>query len=156
MGVYGYTMNPEAEEVLAGELPKQLQNAVTPRRAHEADAGFDLAPTEHHHLSPGRTVKMGTGIAVAIPAGHVGLISARSSVSAKGVHITGRIDSGYQGELFLIVTNMSLDWQEVSRETYLAQLIVVPFASMPLELVDDFEEVTERSAGGFGSSDVKP
>lgn len=130
---------------------KLRTNALAPRRAHPTDAGLDLAPTEHYNIEPRRTVKLGTGIAVRIPDGHVGIITARSSATARALHITGVIDAGYVGEVFLCVTNIGEQWQEISREQYLAQLLILPCITPALELVDELEP-SARGTGGFGST----
>jgi dUTP pyrophosphatase len=134
------------------QYKKLRTNAQTPRRAHASDAGLDLAPTEHCNLEPSRTVKLGTGIAMAIPKGHVGLLVPRSSAKARGLDIVGIIDPQYRGELTLCVTNIGTQWQEIAREEFLAQLLIIPCVTPSLELCTELDE-TERGAGGFGSSD---
>lgn len=130
---------------------KLRANAMTPRRAHVDDAGLDLAPTEHCNLEPGRTVKLGTGIALEIPTGHVGLLVSRSSTKSRGLDITSVIDAGYRGEVFISVTNTSDRWEEIEREAYLAQLLILPCATPGLELVTELSP-SERADKGFGSS----
>lgn len=130
---------------------KLRANAMTPRRAHADDAGLDLAPTEHCNLEPGRTVKLGTGIALEIPTGHVGLLVSRSSTKSRGLDITSVIDAGYRGEVFISVTNTSEHWEEIEREAYLAQLLILPCLTLGLELVTALSD-SDRSDKGFGSS----
>lgn len=130
---------------------KLRANAMTPRRAHVTDAGLDLAPTEHYNLEPRRSVKLGTGIALEIPEGHVGLLRSRSSALARSLHVDGVVDSGYRGEVFILVTNIGDKWQEIAREEYLAQLLVVPCLTPGLELVTELS-ASDRGEGGFGSS----
>jgi dUTP pyrophosphatase len=84
----------------------------------------------------------------------VGLLFSRSSTGARGLDITSVIDASYRGELFIRVTNMAPHWQEIEREKYLAQLVIVPCVTPAIELVDDLEP-SARDQGGFGSSDVK-
>lgn len=132
---------------------KLRTNAQTPRRAHASDAGLDLAPTEHCNLEPGRTVKLGTGIAMAIPEGYVGLLVPRSSAKARGLDIVGIIDASYRGEVTLCVTNIGTQWQEIAREEFLGQLILVPCLTPSLELTEKWKlDETSRGTGGFGSS----
>jgi dUTP pyrophosphatase len=129
-------------------------NAVEPRRAHQDDAGLDLAPVEHCNLEPGRTVKLGTGIAVEIPTGHVGIIVPRSSAKLRGLEALGIIDSQYRGELSLAITNVGDSWQTIEREAYLVQMLIVPCVSPTLELAEELAP-SVRGENGFGSSDRK-
>lgn len=134
------------------KIKRLRANAVTPRRAHEHDAGLDLAPTEFANIEPGRTCKLPTGWAVQIPAGHVGLIVPRSSAKLKGLDAVGVIDSGYVGEVHLAITNISSTWQTIEREAYLCQLLVIPCVTARVVEVDELEP-SARGERGFGSSD---
>lgn len=131
-------------------------DAVLPQHAHEGDAGSDLCCVEAVSLGPGRRTRVRTGIAVAIPEGHAGLVLPRSGLAHKhGVTLTntpGLIDSGYRGELQVLLLNTDPD------ETFtaepgdrIAQLVVVPYAAPTWVEVDAFEE-TQRGLSGFGSS----
>jgi dUTP pyrophosphatase len=133
-------------------------NAVLPSRAHATDAGLDLTATSYNWTKD--YIEYGTGLAVAIPPGHVGLIFPRSSLTTKDLILgnsVGVIDEGYLGEI-LFRFKQVLD-QNVRRNIYsvgdrIGQLVVVPIPRLEIELVDKFED-TERGTGGFGSSDVK-
>ncbi len=129
---------------------KLTPDAMTPRRAHVDDAGLDLGLPYGVKLWPHSTERVSTEIAVEIPAGHVGLIFARSSVQLRGVSITGVIDSGYRGPVGLIITNHTDD--VVRFNHYIAQLVIVPCITPELELVDELSE-SDRMEKGFGSSD---
>lgn len=131
-------------------------DAVVPERAYEGDAGLDLVACERVELGPGERAVVGTGIAVAIPEGHAGFVQPRSGLAARhGISIVntpGLVDSGYRGELCVILLNTD------AREPFtiepgmrIAQLVVVPVVSIePVEL-DELPE-TERGVRGFGSS----
>ncbi|MFE3228515.1 dUTP diphosphatase [Nocardia sp. NPDC059228] len=127
-----------------------------PTRAHEGDAGVDLCTTEDVIIEPGERVLVGTGIAVALPTGTVGLIHPRSGLAAKAglsvVNTPGTVDAGYRGEIKVCLINHDPRTAiELRRGDRIAQLLV-----QKVELVD-FVEVealddTTRGAGGYGSS----
>ena len=85
------------------------ESATPPARAHDDDAGFDLFAAEAAELGPGERAAVGTGIAVAIPAGHAGLVLPRSGLARKHgitlVNTPGLIDAGYRGEVRVLLLN---------------------------------------------------
>lgn len=130
--------------------------AILPTQAHPGDAGSDLYANEALTLAPGARGRVGTGVAVAIPDGHAGLVLPRSGLAHKhGVTLTnapGLIDSGYRGELQVLLVNTDREQAyEISRGDRVAQLVVVSFAEPQWEEVEEFDETT-RGEGGFGSS----
>jgi dUTP pyrophosphatase len=136
---------------------KRLNDAArVPTRAHDGDAGMDLYAAEPARLEPGERASVGTGIAVAIPEGHAGLVLPRSGLAARHgisvVNAPGLVDSGYRGEVRVLLLNTDRDTAfEVQVGDRIAQLLVTPYSSEePIE-VSDLEE-TVRGAGGFGSS----
>lgn len=127
-----------------------------PSIAHEGDAGLDLRAWADLVVEPGRRAVVPTGLAVAIPRGHAGLVLPRSGL-ASGAGLTlanapGLIDSGYRGELKVAVVNLDPDDAvKITRGDRIAQLLVVPYA--PLEPVAvNVLPGTSRGEGGFGSS----
>ena len=126
--------------------------AVLPTRAHADDAGLDLYSLEDAMLAPGQGQVVRTGVAVAVPAGHGGLVCDRSSLARRGLKTAGGvIDAGYRGELGVVLWNISGAAQSVKKGERLAQLLVLPVATpVPVEM-DDLGE-TARGAGGFGST----
>lgn len=140
------------------ELPlRRLSDAaVVPERAYSGDAGLDLAATEQHVLEPGERALVGTGLAVAVPQGHAGLVIPRSGLAARHgitiVNAPGLVDAGYRGELKVALLNTD------RRETFvvepgmrIAQLVVIAVSEpVPVE-VDELPE-SERGVRGFGSS----
>lgn len=126
--------------------------AVVPTRAHPDDAGLDLYSLEDAELEPGAGRIIKTGVAVAIPPGHVGLVCDRSSLAKRGLKTAGGvIDAGYRGELGVVLWNISPAPQPVKKGERLAQLLVIPVATpAPVEM-DDLG-ATARGAGGFGST----
>jgi dUTP pyrophosphatase len=140
------------------ELPVAKLNdvATLPTRAHEGDAGLDLYACETAHIGPGERWGVGTGLAVEIPAGHAGLVLPRSGIAREHgitlVNSPGLIDSGYRGELRVLLLNTDpAETFRVQAGDRIAQLVLVPIAmATPVEapaLAD-----SARGDGGFGSS----
>ena len=140
------------------QVARLRDDAILPSQAYDGDAGLDLAACERVELGPGQRGIAGTGLAVAIPEGWAGLVLPRSGLAARhGVTIVnapGLIDSGYRGEVKVILLNT--DEREpfvVEPGMRVAQLVLVEAASVRLLEVDELTE-TERGAGGLGSSGV--
>ena len=130
--------------------------ARLPSRAHEGDAGLDLHAVEAATIRPGERAGVGTGIAVEIPPGHAGLVLPRSGLAARhGIALAnspGLIDSGYRGELRVLLLNTDRDRAyEVRPGDRIAQLLVTPVAGAePIEAVE--LATGSRADAGFGSS----
>ena len=140
------------------ELPiRRLRpDAVLPQRAYAGDAGLDLAACERVELAPGARAVVATGLAVAIPEGYAGFVQPRSGLAARAgisiVNTPGLVDSGYRGELRVVLLNTDREHSFVVEPGMrIAQLVVVPVPGVtPLE-VEELPE-TERGVRGFGSS----
>jgi len=140
------------------ELPiaKLKPEARLPTRAHEGDAGLDLYACEAAHLGPGERWSVGTGLGVEIPPDHAGLVLPRSGLARKHgialVNAPGLIDSGYRGELRVLLLNTDpAETFRVEPGDRIAQLVIVPIATTePLE-VEALSD-SARATGGFGSS----
>jgi dUTP pyrophosphatase len=131
-------------------------NAVVPGRAYAGDAGLDLVACEPAEIGPGERATVGTGLAVAIPEGHAGFVQPRSGLAAEhGVTVLntpGLIDSGYRGELRVILLNTDRSGSfTVEPGMRIAQLVVVPLGAVEIAEVDELPS-TERGVRGFGSS----
>ena len=129
---------------------------MLPLRAYPGDAGLDLASRERVEIGPGERAVVGTGLAVAIPDGHAGLVVPRSGLAARhGIGIAnapGLVDSGYRGEVQVVLVNTDrTEAFTVEPGMRIAQLVVVPVAAPEPVDVDALPE-TERGAAGFGSS----
>jgi dUTP pyrophosphatase len=140
------------------ELPIQRlhADAVVPQRAYTGDAGLDLASCERVELGPGERALVGTGLAVAIPEGYAGFVQPRSGLAARHgltiVNSPGLVDSGYRGELQVVLLNT--DRTEpfvVEPGMRVAQLVVLPVPELELVEVDELPS-SERGVRGFGSS----
>ncbi|HET9102035.1 MAG TPA: dUTP diphosphatase [Solirubrobacteraceae bacterium] len=132
--------------------------AIIPARAHPGDAGLDLRAIEAARLGPGERTSVATGLAVAIPPGHAGLVLPRSGLAARHgltvVNAPGLIDAGYRGELRVLLLNTDrVEAYAVSPGDRIAQLVVVAVPELQPVEVDDLE-ATVRGCGGFGSTGV--
>jgi dUTP pyrophosphatase len=131
-------------------------DAKLPTYARPGDAGLDLSSAVDVTVEPGRRAMIPTGLAVAIPEGHAGLVLPRSGLASKqGLTLAnspGLIDAGYRGEVTCAVVN--LDPGEpvtIRRGDRIAQLVVVEVPAMEPVWVDELS-ASERGPGGFGSS----
>lgn len=129
-----------------------------PGYARPGDAGADLRSTLDVTIAPGQRVLVPTGVRIALPAGHVGLVTPRSGLAARTglsiVNSPGVIDSGYRGEVLVCLVNLDpLEPIELAAGDRIAQLLVMPFVTADFTPVDALDE-TERGAGGYGSTGV--
>lgn len=137
------------------KIKKLVSHAEIPSYAKEGDAGLDLVAIDCYHNHEYDFVEYGTGLAIKIPEGFVGLIFPRSSIS-KTPHLlcnsVGVIDSGYTGEIkfrFKVLTNK--ENLEYSVGDKIGQLIIIPYPKITFNEVENLEN-TKRGAAGFGSS----
>jgi dUTP pyrophosphatase len=131
-------------------------DAHMPHQAYEGDAGFDLAACERVVLGPGERAMVATGIAVEIPEGYAGFVQPRSGLAARHgigmVNSPGLIDSGYRGEIKVVLINMDrAEAFVVDPGMRIAQLVVGPVTAARMIEVDELAG-SERGARGFGSS----
>lgn len=129
---------------------------MLPSRAHAGDAGLDLAASEDALLAPGGRVAVATGWAVAIPEGMAGLVVPRSGNALRhGLTVAnapGLIDSGYRGELKVILVNLGDEPFAITAGDRIAQLVITPVALGAAVEVDALPESDGRGEGGFGST----
>ena len=130
-------------------------HAEVPTRAHPTDAGLDLAASETTHIPPGVVTLVPTGIAVAIPEGHVGILAARSSLATKKsmtlANGVGVIDADYRGEIKIPIIPLDGCHNLIQAGQKIAQLIIMPIALPAIEVVSELPE-SARGLGGFGST----
>ena len=130
-------------------------DARIPDQAYNGDAGLDLSSCEHVLLPPGDRAVVPTGLAVEIPDGYAGFVQPRSGLAARhGIGIVnspGLIDSGYRGEIRVILLNTGREAFSVEPGMRVAQLVVAPVATVRLVEVDELTS-SERGGRGFGSS----
>lgn len=130
--------------------------ATLPTRTHAGDAGYDLYAVAGVTLDPGTRAHVATGIAIALPPGHAGLVLPRSGTALRHgialVNAPGLIDEGYRGELKVLLLNTDRDEPfTVAPGDRIAQLVVIAPALPEVVEVDDLD-TTDRGDGGFGSS----
>jgi dUTP pyrophosphatase len=140
------------------DLPvtKLKEEAQLPSRAHEGDAGLDLYACEAAHIGPGERWSVGTGVGVEIPPGHAGLVLPRSGLARDHgialVNAPGLIDSGYRGELRVLLLNTDpAETFRVEPGDRIAQLVLAPIVSAEVVETQALSE-SVRGEGGFGSS----
>jgi dUTP pyrophosphatase len=134
------------------------KDARLPERAYAGDAGLDLATCERLVLAPGERAVASTGLAVAIPPGYAGFVQPRSGLAARHgialVNSPGLIDSGYRGEIKVVLLNTDREREFVAQPgERIAQLVVLPVPEIRVEAVEELPE-SERGVRGFGSSRV--
>ena len=137
-------------------IQRLREDAVVPARAYPGDAGLDLAACERLELGPGERAVVGTGLAVAIPEGYAGFVQPRSGLASRNgisvVNAPGLIDSGYRGELRVVLLNTDrAESFVVEPGMRIAQLVVLPVPQLELVETEELPE-SERGVRGFGSS----
>lgn len=134
--------------------------ATIPTYGSDLAAGADLravldAPVT---IKPNESVLIHTGIAVAIPAGYVGLVYARSGIACKrGLapsNKVGVIDADYRGEIMVSLHNHGTTEQTIDPDERIAQMVITPFSHCEYEEVDNLDN-TKRGESGFGSTGTK-
>jgi len=129
-----------------------------PAKAYPGDAGLDLTACDRVELAPGERAVVATGLAVAIPEGHAGFVQPRSGLAAEHgislVNSPGLIDSGYRGEVRVVVLNTDRAQAFVIEPGMrIAQLVVLPVPELDVVEVEELP-ASERGERGFGSSRV--
>ena len=129
--------------------------ARLPRHAHPGDAGADLCSVEEVTIPPGERRDVGTGLALAIPLGHAGFVQPRSGLAARHgimlVNSPGLIDSGYRGEVRVLLYNSGNEPFAVAVGERIAQLVIQRVEEPAFVEVQELSD-TVRGEGGFGSS----
>src|SRR6266498_5405479 len=140
------------------DLPfrKLRPEAPLPAYAHPGDAGLDLSAAVDAEVGPGERAMIPTGLAVAIPDGHAGLVLPRSGLASRQgltlANAPGLIDSGYRGEITCAVVNLDRDQAvKIKRGDRIAQLVVVALSQILPSWVDELPP-SSRGEGGFGST----
>ena len=139
---------------------KLNERAVAPTYCSAGSAGGDLYGAEENDvvIPAGETAFIGTGIAVEIPLGYVGLVYARSGLACKRglapANKVGVIDSDYRGEIKVALHNHGKEAQTVAKGERIAQLVIAPYLFAEYEEKDELSD-TVRGEGGFGSTGRK-
>ncbi len=131
-------------------------DARLPERAHPGDAGLDLRSLVDVEVKPGERALVPTGLAVAIPEGHAGLVLPRSGLASRHgltmANAPGLIDAGYRGEVICAVVNLDREQAvRIARGDRIAQLVVVAIPEVTPVFVDELPP-SSRGERGFGST----
>src|SRR5436309_8679677 len=131
-------------------------HAALPRQAHPGDAGLDLSSSLDVEVGPGERIMVPTGLAVAIPEGHAGLVLPRSGLASKQgltlANAPGLIDAGYRGEVTCAVVNLDRDQAvKIRRGDRIAQLVLVDLPTVRPAWAEELPP-SPRGQGGFGST----
>ena len=136
------------------KIKRLHKDAVIPSYSRQGDAGMDLVATSKFY-DDFDNVCYGTGLAIEIPEGHVGLLFPRSSISKTDLTLrnsVGIIDSSYRGEIVLKFNNILMSSCEpYNVKERIGQLIIMPYPTIEFEEVEELS-TTERGVQGFGSS----
>jgi dUTP pyrophosphatase len=129
-----------------------------PRPAHPGDAGLDLVTTRDAEVAPGERVLLPTGIAIALPAGHVAFVVPRSGLAVRHgvslVNAPGTVDAGYRGEIQVSLVNLDpVTPVLLRRGDRIAQMVVQQVPPVRLHEVQSLPG-SDRGTGGFGSTGV--
>ena len=146
---------PLGLEILVTKLD---EDAVIPTYAKPGDAGADLYALNEVTLPPGHRALIKTGIAIAIPCGFVGLVHPRSGLGLKNgvsvVNTPGTIDSGYRGEIGVVLINHDLTESfQINKGDRVAQLVIQKVENAQFKVVNQLPD-SARSTGGYGSTGV--
>ncbi|TKJ17257.1 deoxyuridine 5'-triphosphate nucleotidohydrolase [Candidatus Woesearchaeota archaeon B3_Woes] len=135
---------------------QKIEDVNLPHYANEHDAGLDIYSAEDLILKKGEKRVVKSGVKMAIPEGFVGLIWDKSGLAAKkGIHVmAGVIDSGYRGEIGVVLKNLGEEDFHVEKNMKIAQMLIQPIITAKIIESDSLED-SERGEGGFGSSGLK-
>jgi dUTP pyrophosphatase len=149
------------------EYSRVRPDAKPPQRANPSDAGLDLfynppAPEANIRIEPGQSVVLETGLRVGVPHGYMLEVKNRSSVAAKQGLLVGAcvVDSGYDGEVFVNLHNVSTETRFVTRHDKIAQAVMVPvvhFRALETHSGNLYNwhpiTISNRGEGALGSTD---
>ncbi len=151
-------MTETSDHVVRIEIVRSDPAIPLPAYAREGDAGLDLSAAEPVTLAPGARRLVPTGLRVAIPGGHAGLVLPRSGLAQRSgvtvLNAPGLIDSGYRGEIGVLLVNHGAQAVTIGRGERIAQLVVQAVGRATLVEVAELPP-SERGAGGFGSTDSR-
>ncbi|HEX7212599.1 MAG TPA: dUTP diphosphatase [Methylomirabilota bacterium] len=139
------------------EIVRDDPTLPLPAYARDGDAGLDLAAAAPVTLPPGGRQLVPTGLRVAIPIGHAGLVLPRSGLALRSgvtvLNAPGLIDAGYRGEVGVLLVNHGAEAVTIKRGERIAQLVIQPVERATLVEVRELDD-TPRGPGGFGSTGV--
>jgi dUTP pyrophosphatase len=131
--------------------------SLLPSYANIGDAGADLRAADSYVVAPRDRALIKTGLKIALPIGYVALVHPRSGLALKhGITVLntpGTIDSGYRGEIAVILYNTSDEPFSVNKGDRIAQMVIQKYETATFSVVESLDD-TDRGAGGFGSTGV--
>jgi dUTP pyrophosphatase len=137
------------------KFQKIHEDAIIPKFAKEGDAGLDITAIESCLLNPGQHFLVKTGLKMEIPYGYEAQVRPRSGLALKNkitvLNSPGTIDSGYRGEIGVIMMNHSSEIFQVNKGERIAQLVIAKHETPEIHEVEELEE-SKRGEGGFGST----
>ncbi|HLC97142.1 MAG TPA: dUTP diphosphatase [Candidatus Nanoarchaeia archaeon] len=140
------------------KIQKIKESATMPHYAHQGDAGVDLYAAEEYDLEAGKRVLVSTGIKIAVPPGYEAQVRPKSGLALEhGISIVntpGTIDSGYRGEIGIIVINLGNKGYKIEKGKKIAQMVFTKVEEAVFEEVSELDK-TSRNEGGFGSTGLK-
>jgi len=140
------------------KIKKLNEEAIVPHYVHQGDAGMDVYSIENHIINPGQITLVKTGLAFEIPIGYEIQVRPKSGLALKhGITLTnspGTLDSGYRGELGVILQNEGKNSYEVKKGEKIAQIVLARYEEADIEEVNEISE-SSRGDGGFGSTGLK-
>ena len=132
-------------------------DAVLPSYAHPSDAGMDVRSVEDLTIAPGSRALVPTGLVMLLPPMYEAQVRPRSGLALKSgitvLNTPGTIDSGYRGEVGVILMNLGDVPFEVKKGDKVAQIVIAPVTQPTIEETDTIDS-TDRGAGGFGSTGI--
>ena len=137
------------------QIRRLNEHSIIPTRAHATDAGFDIYSPIGVNIGVGAKVTIPTGLSIALPENTVGLIYPRSSLGTKHdlilANTVGVIDSGYRGEIMVVIRNQGDHVHTIHTGDRIAQMIVAPYLAPDVVEVDELP-ASDRGTNGFGST----
>jgi dUTP pyrophosphatase len=134
------------------KVKRIVEGAKLPFYHHQGDAGLDIFSAVDCVLEAGAALAVPTGVKVAIPEGYAGLIWDKSGISLKSVHkLAGVIDSGYRGEVKVVLVNLGREPFRIEKGMKIAQLLIQPVIEVRVVEAEDLGQ-TSRGEEGFGST----
>ena len=137
------------------KVKKIHEDAKIPAYAHKGDSGMDLYSVEEIVLQPGETKLVKTGLQIAVPKGFEVQVRPKSGLAAKfGITVLntpGTVDSGYRGEVMVILVNHGKEEYKVEKGKKIAQMVIAKVEEAKIEVVENLDNTT-RKDGGFGST----
>lgn len=155
---FKYLYEKNMETPVKNENKKKLivekinQSSKLPTKAHDSDAGYDLYSATEKVLFPEEISSIHTGIKIKIPTNYAGLIWDKSGLAKKGLKTMGGvIDSGYRGEIIIVIKNVSNEVINIEKGQKIAQILIQKIKSFDV-IEGNVENDSTRGDGGFGSS----